>query len=50
MNRWLGRNLSSLFLSLLLAFFFWAVATEAKDPTLDAPFGSSIPIEATGLD
>lgn len=50
MSRWLGRNLSSLFLSLLLAFFFWAVATEAKDPTLDAPFDTSIPIEVTGLD
>jgi YbbR domain-containing protein len=50
MSRWFGRNLSSLFISIILAFFFWAVATEAKDPTLDAPFGSSVPIEAVGLD
>ncbi len=50
MSRWLGRNLGSLLLSFLLAFFFWAVATEAKDPTQDAPFGSSIPVELTGLD
>lgn len=50
MSRWLGRNLGSLVLSLLLAFFFWAVATEAKDPTQDAPFGTLIPIETTGLD
>jgi len=50
MSRWLGRNLGSVFLSFLLAFFFWAVATEAKDPTQDAPFGTSIPIETTGLD
>ncbi|MBN2391517.1 MAG: hypothetical protein JXR84_12400 [Anaerolineae bacterium] len=50
MSRWFGRNLGLLFLSLLLAFFFWAVATEAKDPTLEAPFGSSIPIEINGLD
>lgn len=50
MSRWLGRNLGSLFISFLLAFFFWAVATEAKDPTQDAPFGTSIPIETIGLD
>jgi len=50
MSRWQGRNLGSVFLSLLLAFFFWAVATEAKDPTLDAPFGTSILIETTNLD
>jgi len=50
MSRWLGRNLGSLLLSFLLAFFFWAVATEAKDPTQDAPFGTSIPIEIVGLD
>lgn len=50
MSHWFGRNLGSLFLSLLLAFFFWAVATESKDPTQNAPFGSSIPIEIIGLD
>ncbi|MGC9394483.1 MAG: CdaR family protein [Anaerolineae bacterium] len=50
MNHWLGRNLGLLFLSLILAFFFWAVATEAKDPTETAPFNSSIPIETAGLD
>jgi len=50
MSHWLGRNLGSLFLSLLLAFFFWAVATEAKDPTQDGPFGTAIPIEIVGLD
>jgi YbbR domain-containing protein len=50
MSRWLTRNLGLLFLSLVLAFFFWAVATEAKDPTEEASFGSSIPIETTGLD
>jgi YbbR domain-containing protein len=50
MSRWLARNLGLLLLSLVLAFFFWAVATEAKDPTQEAPFISSIPIETTGLD
>jgi YbbR domain-containing protein len=50
MSRWLARNLGLMILSLILAFFFWAVATEATDPTLEAAFGSSIPIEVTGLD
>jgi len=50
MSRWLARNLGLLAISLLLAFFFWAVATEAKDPTEEAPFNPSIPIETTGLD
>jgi YbbR domain-containing protein len=50
MSRWLARNLGLMILSLILAFFFWAVATEATDPTLEEPFGSSIPIEIIGLD
>lgn len=50
MSRWFGRHFGLLFLSLLLAFFFWAVATESKDPTQEAPFGSSIPLETSGLD
>ena len=50
MSRWLARNFALLLLSLVLAFFFWAVATEAKDPTEEAPFISSIPIETTNLD
>jgi YbbR domain-containing protein len=50
MSRWVARNLGLLFLSLILAFFFWAVATEATDPTQDASFRSSIAIETIGLD
>jgi YbbR domain-containing protein len=50
MSRWVGHNVGLLFLSLILAFFFWAVATEAKDPTQEAPFGPSIPLEIIGLD
>ncbi len=50
MSHWIGRNISLLFVSLILAFFFWAVATEAKDPTQEAAFGMSIPVEPTGLD
>ena len=33
MTRWIRENLGIFFLSLILAFFFWAVATEAEDPT-----------------
>jgi len=50
MSRWLGRNLGLLVLSFLLAFFFWAVATEAKDPTRERPYTASLLIETVGLD
>ena len=50
MSRWLGQNVSLIFLSLLLAFFFWAMATEAENPTQQGPFGTPIPIEVQGLD
>ena len=50
MSRWLAHNLGLLLLSLILAFFFWAVATEATDPTEEAPFALSIPVDTIGLD
>lgn len=50
MTRWIGRNVGLLFISLLLAFFFWAMATEAEDPTQDAPFSLSLLVETVGLD
>lgn len=49
MSRWITKNLSLLLLSLLLAFFFWAVATEAEDPTSTAVFSTAIPVEIRGL-
>ena len=49
MSRWMGRNLSLLLLSLMLAFFFWAVATEAENPTIENLFGTPIPIEIAGV-
>ncbi|MCU0521094.1 MAG: CdaR family protein, partial [Anaerolineae bacterium] len=49
MSRWLAKNLSLMLLSLLLAFFFWAVATEAEDPTSTRVLGSAIPVEIRGL-
>jgi len=50
MNRWLGQNVGLFLISLLLAFFFWAVATETEDPTQQGPFGISVPVETINLD
>ncbi len=44
MNRWLGQNISLVVVSLLLAFFFWAVATEAENPTIEKALGATIPL------
>lgn len=49
MSRWIAKNLSLMLLSLLLAFFFWAVATEAEDPTSTSTFNAAIPVEIRGL-
>jgi len=49
MSRGISRNLSLVLLSLVLAFFFWAVAIEAEDPTRVDTYGVSIPVEFRGL-
>lgn len=49
MRRWMGQNISLILLSLVFAFFFWAVATETNDPT-KAGFRMTIPLEVIGLD
>ncbi len=49
MSRWIRENLGIFFLSLILAFFFWAVATEAEDPTHVAVYDTPIPVEIHGL-
>ncbi len=49
MSRWIRQNLGLIVLSLLLAFFFWAVAMETEDPTRVDTFSASIPIEFRGL-
>lgn len=49
MSRWTSQNLSLIILSLLLAFFFWAVAIETEDPTRVDTFSASIPVEFRGL-
>jgi YbbR domain-containing protein len=48
-SRWIAKNLSLMLLSLVLAFFFWAVATEAEDPTSTRVFNAAIPVEVRGL-
>jgi len=48
-SRWIAKNASLMLLSLLLAFFFWAVATEAEDPTSTMVFSPAIPVEIRGL-
>ncbi|MBN1246822.1 MAG: hypothetical protein JXC32_04150 [Anaerolineae bacterium] len=49
MSRWISRNLSLLVVSLVLAFFLWAVALEAEDPTRLDTYGSTIPVELRDL-
>ncbi len=42
-------NISLFFLSLLLAFFFWAVAVESEDRTVVDVYPSTIPVAIEGL-
>ena len=49
MKHWVGQNLSLIIMSTLLAFFFWAVATEAENPTIENTYTSPIPIDIRGL-
>ncbi|MBN1260223.1 MAG: hypothetical protein JXB35_06040 [Anaerolineae bacterium] len=45
-----GQNLGLLLLSILLAFFFWAVATETENPTAERTYPASISVEVRGVD
>ncbi|HOC20506.1 MAG TPA: CdaR family protein [Anaerolineae bacterium] len=49
MGHRLGQTLSLAALSLVLAFFFWAVATETSDPTEERAYADAIPIEVRGV-
>lgn len=49
MSDWVRQNLSLFLLSLLLAFFFWAVATESEDPTQINALNTPITVEVRGL-
>jgi YbbR domain-containing protein len=49
MSRRIFSNLGLFLFSLLLAFFFWAVATESEDPTKKETLASSVEVEIEGL-
>ncbi|TFG73346.1 MAG: hypothetical protein E4H27_00945 [Anaerolineales bacterium] len=49
MSRGISQNISLFFISLLLAFFFWAAATEVEEPTRTGTFSTQIPVEVMGL-
>ncbi|MCD6345321.1 MAG: hypothetical protein J7M17_06950 [Anaerolineae bacterium] len=45
----LVQSLGLMLVSLVLAFFFWAVATEAEDPQVARTYPVSIPVERQGV-
>lgn len=49
MSNRLGQNLTLVLVSLALAFFFWAVATETGDPTEERAYATAIAIEVRGV-
>ncbi len=49
MSRWLNENLNLAIISLLLGFFFWAIATEAEDPTIEDVYPQLLPVAIVGL-
>lgn len=49
MNRHVVENSGLIAISLLLAFFFWIVATEAENPTVERPFNPPLALELRGL-
>lgn len=49
MSQQIRRNLSLLSLSVLLAFFFWAIAVEAEDPTVQRTYANAIPVTHRNL-
>lgn len=48
--RWLGRNLSSLFLAFVLAVIVWVSAVVAADPSEERVYQRPVPIEIIGQD
>lgn len=50
MLRWLGRNLSALFLALILAIVVWVSAVLSTDPNVERVYPRSIELEIVGQD
>jgi YbbR domain-containing protein len=48
-GQWMRENASTFLLSLVLAFFFWAAATEAENPTEERPYPYPLPVEVRGV-
>ncbi|MGC9356635.1 MAG: CdaR family protein [Anaerolineae bacterium] len=44
-----GQTVTLAILSIVLAFFFWAVATEAEDPMVEKPLPYLVPVEIRGV-
>jgi YbbR domain-containing protein len=50
MLRWIGKNISTFFLALILAIGVWAAAVNASDPNEELTYPKPIPIEIVGQD
>lgn len=50
MLRWLGKNISTFILALILAIGVWAAAVNAADPNEELTYPAPIPIEILGQD
>jgi YbbR domain-containing protein len=48
--RWLGKNIGTLLVALLLALVVWVSAVLSSDPNVDCDLGRQIPIEQIGKD
>jgi len=50
MFRWLGKNISTFFLALLLSIGVWVAAVNATDPNEELAYPTPIPLEVVGQD
>ena len=48
MFRWIGKNISTFFLALLLAIGVWAAAVNASDPNEELTYPKPVPVEVVG--
>ncbi len=50
MLRWIGKNISTFFLALILAIGVWAAAVNASDPNEELIYPKPVPVEIIGQD
>ena len=48
-NHWLRENALTIALSIVLAFFFWAAATEAENPTEERPYPYALSVDVRNV-